>query len=344
MILPRPRRFRALRFTLCGGSGPCPEKFRVLYRQDGAWKEATDVKGGFILPDGGWTSKWSKFTFTPVQADAVKLELSLFGTDRSRSRLPTSANRSVLLRGTSTCPIRNSPWHGSRSMDPQGFFAPLGLTTLEQRAMKHPLGTVRRRTPKIVIGYGGPSCTWSGPSWPYSTSITLTGLANLLNGPAQDAIGVNDYFKLLEIYAKAQRLTLDDGRVVPWIDEDQNPMNGDWIARCILLHEPRNKFPERGKDYNHSTFCDLVINGLIGLRPQPDDTVEVNPLVPEGTWDYFCLDQIRYHGYWLTILYDKSGQRYGKGKGLRVFADGKEIAASESLKRVTGTLPTPPHS
>ena len=21
---------------------------------------------------------------------------------------------------------------------------------------------------------------------------------------------------------------------------------------------------ERGKDYNHSTFCDLIINGLIG--------------------------------------------------------------------------------
>jgi len=23
---------------------------------------------------------------------------------------------------------------------------------------------------------------------------------------------------------------------------------------------------ERGKDYNHSTFCDLIITGLVGLR------------------------------------------------------------------------------
>ena len=83
---------------------------------------------------------------------------------------------------------------------------------------------------------------------------------------------------------------------------------------------------ERGKDYNHSTYCDLIINGLIGLRPREDETVEVNPLVPAGTWDYFCLDQVRYHGRWLTILYDKNGDRYHKGAGMRVFADGKEIA------------------
>lgn len=69
--------------------------------------------------------------------------------------------------------------------------------------------------------------------------------------------------------------------------------------------------------------------------------MEVNPLLPEGTWDYFCLDQISYHGHWLTVLYDNSGERYGKGKGLRVFANGKEIAASDKLERVTGRLPPP---
>ena len=53
-----------------------------------------------------------------------------------------------------------------------------------------------------------------------------------------------------------------------------------------------------------------MISGLIGLRPRADETVEVNPLVPGGTWDYFCLDQIRYHGRWLTILFDKTGEHY----------------------------------
>jgi hypothetical protein len=218
-------------------------------------------------------------------------------------------------------------------MDPQGFYAPFGLTTAEQRH------------PKYVISYQGHECQWNGPSWPYATAITLTGLANLLNGSTQEVIGAKDYFKLLKIYTKSHRLTLDDGRVVPWIDENLNPSNGDWISRTRLKTWNNGTWDagkggkERGKDYNHSTFCDLVISGLIGLRPRADETVEVNPLVPAG-WDYFCLDQIPYHGQMLTILFDKTGQRYGQGKGLRLFAGGNEIAASEQLMHLTGQLPS----
>lgn len=99
-------------------------------------------------------------------------------------------------------------------------------------------------------------------------------------------------------------------------------------------------FPKtRGRDYNHSTYCDLVITGLVGLRPRADDLVEVNPLVPEGVLDYFCLDNVRYHGRNLTILWDKTGKRYGRGAGLRVLADRREIAHSETLAHVTGDLP-----
>jgi len=83
----------------------------------------------------------------------------------------------------------------------------------------------------------------------------------------------------------------------------------------------------------------LIITGLVGLRPRADDTIEVNPLLPAGTWDYFCLDMVSYHGRILTITWDKTGKKYRKGKGLRVFADGKEIAASEKLTRITGQLP-----
>jgi predicted GH43/DUF377 family glycosyl hydrolase len=217
-------------------------------------------------------------------------------------------------------------------MDPQGFFAPFGPTTAEQRH------------PKYSLAYSGHECQWNGPSWPFSTAVTLTGLANLLNGPLQDAIGAKDYFELLKIYTKSHRLKLDDGRVVPWIDENLNPTNGDWISRTRLKTWKNGTWDagkggeERGKDYNHSTYCDLVISGLIGLRPRADDTVEVNPLAPEG-WDWFCLDRILYQGNWLTILFDRTGQRYGQGQGLRVFADGKEIAASDTIARVTGKLP-----
>jgi predicted GH43/DUF377 family glycosyl hydrolase len=208
-------------------------------------------------------------------------------------------------------------------MDPQGFYAPFGPTTAE------------RRHPRFMFKHAH-DCLWNGPSWPYATSVTLTALANLLNGSPQEFIGKKDYLDLLGIYAKSHRLKLADGAPVPWIDEDLHPDTGAWLARSIL--ESRGT-KDRGKDYNHSTFCDLVISGLVGLRPRADDLLEVNPLVPEGAWEYFCLDAVRYHGRTITILYDRTGKRYGKGTGLRVFADGRQIAAAEKLDRLTAPLP-----
>ena len=67
--------------------------------------------------------------------------------------------------------------------------------------------------------------------------------------------------------------------------------------------------------------------------------MEVNPLVPEQTWGYFCLDNLLYHGQRLTVLWDADGRRYGRGVGLRVLADGKEIAGAPALRRVTGRVP-----
>ncbi len=220
-------------------------------------------------------------------------------------------------------------------MDPQGFYAPFGPTTAEQRH------------PRFAVSYQGHECQWNGPSWPYATSVTLTALANLLNNYEQDVVTKADYFKLLTIYTRSHSLRREDGRVVPWIDENLNPQTGDWLSRTRLKTWKNGTWDagkggkERGKDYNHSTYCDLIISGLVGLRPRPDDTVEVNPLVPSGAWDWFCLDNVLYHDRILTILWDTTGDRYGRGKGLRVFADGRQIAQSDSLGRVTGTLPSP---
>ena len=61
--------------------------------------------------------------------------------------------------------------------------------------------------------------------------------------------------------------------------------------------------------------------------------------MPPGTWDWFCLDNVPYHGRIVTILWDKTGAKYDKGKGLCVFADGVEIARAETITRVTGQLP-----
>jgi hypothetical protein len=225
-------------------------------------------------------------------------------------------------------------------MDAQGFYAPFGPTTAEQRH------------PGFTVSYQGHECQWNGPSWPFATAVTLTALANVLNDYPQQSVSSRDYFDTLTIYTASHRLICEDGTRVPWIDENLNPFTGDWIARTRLkawkngTWDPGKGGVERGKDYNHSTYCDLIISGLVGLRPRADDTVEVNPLLPAGTWDWFCLDGIPYHGRLLTILYDSTGTKYGRGIGLRLLADGRQIGESKTLGRLTAPLPsiqTAPH-
>lgn len=206
-------------------------------------------------------------------------------------------------------------------MDSKHFFAPYGLTTAEQ---SHP---------GFTIAYEGHECQWNGPSWPFATSMTLTGLANLLNTQNQKYISKYDYYTLLSVYAKSQHRYNEKGELIPWIDENLNPYTGDWISRTLLL-ERQQKPKERGCHYNHSSFCDLVISGLIGLCPQKEDVLIVNPLIPNGIWEYFCLDNVLYHGKIITILYDKTGKKYNKGKGFAIYIDGRKRAQSPDLCRL----------
>ena len=211
-------------------------------------------------------------------------------------------------------------------MSPRYFYAPYGPTTAEQDA------------PGFRVSYEGAACQWNGPSWPFATSITLTALANVLNNYIQQYITKADYFKLFSIYTNSQQRTRKDGKIIPWIDEDLNPYTGDWIARTCMQAMPigeADKYggPNRGKDYNHSTYCDLVITGLIGIRPRQDNILEINPLVP-ASWKYFCLDNVLYHGQLLTVLYDRTGERYHKGKGFFIFINGRKVASSASIKRI----------
>lgn len=195
-------------------------------------------------------------------------------------------------------------------MDPAGFYAPFGPTTAERR---HPRF---RFTAKH-------DCLWNGPSWPYATAQTLVAMANVLNNYDQKVIGTKDYLTILTNYAQSQH---KNGK--PWIAEDLDGVTGQWI-----VDKPRSV------DYNHSAYCDLVITGLVGLRPHKEDIIEVHPLLPEGAYNYFCLDGVLYHGRSITIMYDKTGERYRRGAGLYIFSDGKQIAKSDGLDRVNIKLP-----
>ena len=219
-----------------------------------------------------------------------------------------------------------SAWH--YLSDPAFFASPYGPNSAERR---HP------------CWQAGPNdqqhdCLWRGSSWPFATSQTLVALAHVLRDYPQPFVNKQDYYTLFQTYTRSQWLTLKDGVRVPWIDESLDPDTGEWVTRSTLLKRG-GLLKERGRAYNHSTYADQIISGLIGLQPRPDGIVSIAPLLPENTWGYFCLEHVPYHGHDLTILYDQDGHHYQRGAGLRLVVDGEERAVRETLGPLEVSLP-----
>ncbi len=163
---------------------------------------------------------------------------------------------------------------------------------------------------QFVYNFGQPSSQWNGPSWPYQTSQVITGMANLLNNYRQDIVTASDYVKILRLFA--QQHFLPGGKID--LVENYNPNTGGPIVYFYWSNH-----------YNHSTFNNLIITGLCGIRPSEGNTLVVHPLV-DSSIRYFCLDDVSYHGHKLTVIYDRDGSRYQVGKGVTVLVDGKKAS------------------
>jgi hypothetical protein len=202
-----------------------------------------------------------------------------------------------------------------RLLSPDGFAGPHGLRTVEP-SYQYYMKQYRYDAPT-----GNPECQWNGPSWPFDTTLVLGAMANLLNDYSQDVIHSDDYVRLLKQYAHQHYLRGDYLN----LQEDYNPDTGS-----VIVGLPRSSH------YNHSCYVDLVISGLVGLRPRPDNILEINPLIPSepsapNGISYFCLENVLYHGQLVTILYDRDGTHYGKGVGLSVYVNGEQAVAPSTL-------------
>ena len=213
--------------------------------------------------------------------------------------------------------------------DTLGFAAPVGLTVTE------------RSHPYFQISYKGHECQWNGPSWPFATTQTLKALANHINNYTNhQMVSKKDYYELLLQYAKSHKRTNQKGETLNWIDENLNPFTGDWISRTRLKTWDNGTWSserggaERGKDYNHSGFCDLVISDLLGLKPQIDGSIKLKPMVPES-WDWFCIDRVVSNGREIRIVWDKYGEKYKLGQGFMIFINDKLVKKSPTLKDIT---------
>ncbi len=147
-------------------------------------------------------------------------------------------------------------------------------------------------------------CLWNGYVWPFATSQTLYALQNAI-----DNYGCEKYKKLyrdlLIQYAESHTRTLEDGRKICWIDESRHPFEDEWYTRACLEKEGWRGIVERGKDYNHSTFCDLVISGIVGVKASLDGELTVKPNIPDD-WEYFTLSGLHFKGKCYDISYDRT--------------------------------------
>lgn len=203
--------------------------------------------------------------------------------------------------------------------DTNGFKAPFGPTTAE------------RAHPGFKIAYEGDICQWNGPSWPFATSITLKAMANLLRNYQQSAVSTTDFVELVDTYSNSHRHIDEKGKKVYWLDENLNPFTGQWLARVISKAKRGIHY---GEDYNHSEFCDIIISDLIGIQPSMKNEVIISPLIPQGHWDWFCLDRVEYHGHTISVLWDKDGRKYNLKAGFSIYVNGELKHHSKSIEKV----------
>ncbi len=176
------------------------------------------------------------------------------------------------------------------------------------------------------------TCMWNGPTWPHANSLVMTAMARTLRATrdhnvANSPLKKEHLWALFLSFTKAQFRNQDIGH--PWTGEFYNGDNAQW------------KTTER--DYNHSTWLDILIPELIGVIPRDDNVLEIDPLLPEGALNFFLLDGLRYHGHDVTVAWDApipgSPDRYGDGrKGLDVSVNGRLAASAPGLLRLNVDL------
>jgi len=191
---------------------------------------------------------------------------------------------------------------------------------------------------QFVYFEGQRGSQWNGPSWPYQNSQALTAMANFLNDYKQDVITNSDYMHSLRLFTRQHYLP--NGKIN--LVENYDPDKGGPIVYYYWSNH-----------YLHSSYNNLVISGLCGIRPSDDGSLVIIPLI-DSTINYFCLSGLNYHGHKLTVVFDKDGTRYNIGKGLMVYVDGEKVSGTKegdkykadvgSTKATQSSKPSPNHA
>ena len=224
-------------------------------------------------------------------------------------------------------PNQDCAWRYLR--DDAHFAAPFGPTTAE------------RCHPRHRSNESPHECQWNGPSWPYATTQILNGMIATLQNTDATCLTRDDFFNVLTGYSNSHFRTLPSGEKVNWLDENLDSDTGEWLSRRILegwgWRQEKGGY-ERGKDYNHSAFCDLIIRGVCGIQISEDNVLRINPLLPPNVWAYFMLKDVHYKGHTICVIYDEDGTRYEQGSGLQVLVDNKSVVCTSGMQAIEISL------
>lgn len=185
--------------------------------------------------------------------------------------------------------------------DEKTFLAKTGFATAD---ISHPR----------FLFYQEKACTWNGNVWPYATSYTINAAIELLNNYKQDTLSENDLYDFILKYAE-MHYSIEDGEKINFIDEVMRPFELIWNVREAV----KNGYnltggPNRGRDYNHSTFIDLVLRGLCGISWDSQELTLLPKI--QGIWKWFKLENLTHRGVTYNIWYDEDGTVFNKGRGV----------------------------
>jgi hypothetical protein len=184
------------------------------------------------------------------------------------------------------------------AFDPEGLGGPFGLRTAEKR---HP-------------GYSCSAgcCSWAGHYWPFESSKAVTAAIHVLNHYADtvDTLDKRKFWHLLWQYTASHTPAWgvmngvgNNGRkgtacyanltaasqTARWLEPGLG-LGDYWVAEngCADATIPTDagSIPgpawtddaTLGYRYNHASFMDLVLSGVVGLVPSANGTLVVNPL------------------------------------------------------------------
>ncbi len=208
-------------------------------------------------------------------------------------------------------------------LDPEEFWTPWPVASASKKCPAY-------SQDEWFHGKKATVCMWNGPTWPHANSVVLSAMGQTLRLTTESPLTREHLYELFDRYTRAQFYQGD--MRFPWTGEFYNGDTGAW------------RTAER--DYDHSTWLDVLIADIAGLRPRNDDTLDVQPLLCEKT-PSFVLDGVRYRGRDIALVWTRESETTASPDGqtgFRIYVNGTRVyraSMAEALRGVHALLPLP---